>query len=54
MPMVDAMMLVLRVDLQPERWVDDAAAAATYYEHAFGSVVEHRVPLTPTALSSYR
>jgi len=43
MPMVDAMMPVVRVDLQPELWVDDTAAAVAYYERAFGAVVEHRV-----------
>jgi PhnB protein len=31
------------VDLQPELWVADTAAATAYYQRAFGAVVEHRV-----------
>jgi PhnB protein len=34
---------VVRVDLQPELWVGDTAAAVAYYGTAFGAVVEHRV-----------
>jgi PhnB protein len=30
-------------DLQPQLWVRDTAAAVTYFERAFGAVVEHRV-----------
>ena len=30
-------------DVQPELWVNDAAAAVVYYERAFRAVVEHRV-----------
>jgi PhnB protein len=30
-------------DLQPELWVADTASAITFYERAFGAVVEHRV-----------
>jgi PhnB protein len=41
--MVDAKMSVVRVDLQPELWVEDTAAAVAYYERAFGAVVEYRV-----------
>jgi PhnB protein len=37
------MMPVVRVDLQPELWVRDTAAAVAYYERSFGAVVEHRV-----------
>jgi PhnB protein len=33
----------MQVDLQPELWVRDTAAAVTYFERAFGAVVEHRV-----------
>jgi PhnB protein len=33
----------VRADVQPELWVSDTAAAAAYYERAFGAVVEHRV-----------
>jgi hypothetical protein len=31
------------VDLQPQLWVTNTAAATAYYERAFGAVVEHRV-----------
>jgi PhnB protein len=31
------------VDLQPELWVGDTAAAAKFYTRAFGAIVEHRV-----------
>jgi PhnB protein len=41
--MHDAMMPVVDVDLQPELWVGDTAAAVRYYERAFGAVVEYRV-----------
>ena len=30
-------------EIQPELWVGDAGAAVTFYERAFGAVVEHRV-----------
>jgi PhnB protein len=30
-------------DIQPELWVNDTAAASTFYERAFGALVEHRV-----------
>jgi PhnB protein len=33
----------MQVDLQPELWVRDTAVAVTYFERAFGAVVEHRV-----------
>lgn len=33
----------MRVDLQPELWVGDTAAAVAYYARAFGAIVEHRV-----------
>jgi PhnB protein len=32
-----------RVEIQPELWVPDSAAAVAFYEQAFGAVVEHRV-----------
>jgi PhnB protein len=32
-----------RVEIQPELWVPDSAAAVVFYERAFGAVVEHRV-----------
>jgi PhnB protein len=41
--MAEARKPVMRVDLQPELWVGDTAAAIAYYELAFGAVVEHRV-----------
>jgi PhnB protein len=31
------------MDLQPQLWVADTAAATAYYQRAFGAVVEHRV-----------
>jgi PhnB protein len=36
-------MSVVRVDLQPELWVEDTAAAVAYYARAFGAVVDYRV-----------
>jgi PhnB protein len=39
----DAMMCAMRVDLQPELWVGDTAAAVEYYTRAFDAIVEHRV-----------
>ncbi len=30
-------------DIQPELWVGDGPAAVSFYERAFGAVVEHRV-----------
>jgi PhnB protein len=33
----------VRVDLQPQLWVTNTAAAVDYYQRAFGAVVEHRV-----------
>src|SRR6266540_2361 len=32
-----------RVEIQPELWVPDSAAAVAFYERALGAVVEHRV-----------
>jgi PhnB protein len=32
-----------RVEIQPELWVPDSAAAVAFYTRAFGAVVEHRV-----------
>ena len=37
------MMPLVTTELQPELWVDDTAAAVTFYERAFGAVVEHRI-----------
>jgi PhnB protein len=30
-------------EIQPQLWVADGSAAVTFYERAFGAVVEHRV-----------
>jgi PhnB protein len=35
-------MSAVRPDVQPELWVDDTAAAVSYYQRAFGAVVDHR------------
>jgi PhnB protein len=32
-----------RVEIQPELWVPDSAAAVAFYERAFDAAVEHRV-----------
>lgn len=39
----DATIRRVGAHLEPELWVDDTAAAVSYYERAFGAVVEHRV-----------
>ncbi|MGI8593290.1 MAG: VOC family protein [Solirubrobacteraceae bacterium] len=36
-------MAELPVEIQPELWVSDGAAAVAFYERALGAVVEHRV-----------
>ncbi|MFZ0043401.1 MAG: VOC family protein [Solirubrobacteraceae bacterium] len=33
----------MTADIQPELWVDDTGAAASFYQRAFGAVIEHRV-----------
>lgn len=33
----------MRVDLQPELWVENTASAVDYYQRAFAATVEHRV-----------
>jgi PhnB protein len=35
--------VVMRVEIQPELWVSHGPAAVAFYEQAFGAQVEHRV-----------
>jgi PhnB protein len=41
--LASAMMPVVAADLQPQLWVENTAAAADYYQRAFGASIEHRV-----------